>query len=315
MTMFHQKPFTGEALSAPPRFSIEDARKRLEAYADERGRAGRDRAMTRVLMQMGKISAENADQIKAEQVRHGDKSFAATATRLGFVRRADIRHAMAVSHGLLREGSTPAALPRDLVLLRSPTSREAETFRAARTELLTRYERARTGCLAVTSIEATRPADFVAINLAASFALLKRRTLLIDADLRRNRMAKAFRMGEPTGLVDYLSKRTSPDGACIETTVESLWLMPVGRPTPDAQELLAQDSFDGLIAQMKETFDHVVVVSAPYGAIADGRYVWKACSGAVAVVRQHRERARNLVGLQKALRGVNAETVGAMLVR
>lgn len=299
----------------PARVDFAEAQKRIQEFAEECSRASRDRAMASALMQMGKISADKVDEIKEEQTRHGDKNFAVTAARLGLVKQADVRHALAVSHGLVRQGSTSAAVPRELVLLRAPNSKDAETFRAARTELLTRYDRDRTQCLAIASIEKSRPADFAAINLAASFALLKRRTLLIDADLRQNRLGRAFRMGEPTGLVDVLCQRATPSEACLETTIENLWLMPVGRPTPDAQELLAQHNFDALIAQMSAAYHNVVVVSAPYGPTADGHYVWKACTGAVAVVRQHKERSHQLMGLQRALRSVDAETVGAMMVR
>lgn len=112
--------------------------------------------------------------------------------------------------------------------------------------------------------------SFVSSNIAASFAQLGSRVLLIDADLRRPCVHKFFRVKNTVGLTNVIIGQQSLEDGCIqETQVPNLYVLLAGSRTPSPAELLGSRAMQDVLKRCCELFDFVVIDSAPLFPVVD----------------------------------------------
>ncbi|MEM6822933.1 MAG: polysaccharide biosynthesis tyrosine autokinase [Verrucomicrobiota bacterium] len=163
-----------------------------------------------------------------------------------------------------------------LVLLSDSGSHTSEAIRSLRAsvKLLGPEEERKT--FMVTSAVPGEGKSFVASNLALSFAQEGRNTLLIDADLRRPMVDKIFAIpfaNKMSGIVGFLAGQGDFESALYDPHVECLRLLPVGKMAPNPAELLAGPTFEALLKKASETYDRVIVDSAPVNSVSDSLIV------------------------------------------
>lgn len=206
---------------------------------------------------------------------------------------------------------TPEAL-RHLYAVAHPQSLSAEGFRSLRTMLQMRVMGEHGGkVFLVTSGVAGEGKTTTSIGLAASFARMGLRTLLIDADLRKPRVHESFRGARGPGLADTLGRRLDPTAVARPTSVDGLFYLPAGSERDDAAELLYSRLFPRMLRYVGLTFDVVVVDSSPVGLVADtlGMAAW--VDGVVVVVRRDHGPARLTIEALHRLASASAKVVGA----
>lgn len=282
------------------------------APADAQARLEREFRLGATLKRLGKLNDEALERIEELQ-RRTNAPFAHAASRLGLLTREDVETAIGVQNGFIREGEGEGRLPQSAVIVRRPKSKEAEQFRAMRTRLLTSKDADKLNLFAIAANGAARAADHVALNMAASFAQLGRNVLLVDADLRSTRLARAFAMPAGPGLRETLAGEVDIRKAIRPTIVSNLSVLTSGALDPSGHELLSHDTLRLTFEYLRCAFDIVIVMTAPAGPVADAQFVWAAAGGAFIVVRRDRDRLAELKALNDALRQVDATIVGAAL--
>lgn len=157
-----------------------------------------------------------------------------------------------------------------------------ESFRTLRTNLLLRREsNART--FVVTSAMPGEGKSTIVSNLACSIAAMRKRVLVIDADLRRSSVHRFFGLSNSRGLADVL--RGADADQIWEVTRHGPFVLTSG-PTPsDPQTLLESRHLASLMARVRDQFDVVLVDSAPVLAVADTTLVVPHVDAAVLVLR------------------------------
>ena len=119
--------------------------------------------------------------------------------------------------------------------------------------------------------------SFVSANLAAVYAQMGQRVLLIDADMRKGHIQKLFNLEQGNGLSEYLSGQVERDTVIKKTDVDKLHFVSCGEVPPNPSELLMLPSFKELIEWAKKTYDMVIIDTPPVLAVTDaaviGRYV------------------------------------------
>ena len=113
----------------------------------------------------------------------------------------------------------------------------------------------------------------VATNLAFSLAKIDK-TILIDADLRKPRIANVFESEnakeEGNGLVDYLAGLSSfAESTYKHSAFENLTILPSGTIPPNPQELLASERFTSFLEETKSKYKYVVIDTAPVLPVSD----------------------------------------------
>ena len=138
----------------------------------------------------------------------------------------------------------------------------------------------------ITSAKPGEGKSTVAANLAAAAAHLRRRVLLVDADLRLPTLHKTFDVDNQVGLTSYLSNKASLDDVIRASRVPGLFLLTSGPPAPDPTELLGSSLMSGLIRQLMQRYDIVVVDSPALLAVTDTAVMTPIFEAVLLVVRR-----------------------------
>jgi tyrosine-protein kinase len=145
----------------------------------------------------------------------------------------------------------------------------AEALRDLRTNLLFTDESIRS--VVITSPDGSHGKTTVAFGLAATLARAGTKTLLVDADLRRGRVADLLVLERSPGLMDVLLDEV-PFGEAVRHTENGLDVLVAGRRSADPVELLT-NAFPGLLASLEREYQAVVIDCTPVTPISDARIV------------------------------------------
>lgn len=185
-----------------------------------------------------------------------------------------------------REGALATESSSFLV---APESATAESFRSLRSGLTLSGVGRKLKVLSITSALPGEGKSFTVYNLGIAFAATGLKVLIIDADLRRPRQHALFRVAREDGLADILAGLKSFDDVLESHPVEpNLTLLPAGRQSPLASELLGSDEIGKVIQAARERFDLVLVDNPPALPVADAIIVGTYCDGTIGVLRAGR---------------------------
>lgn len=162
-----------------------------------------------------------------------------------------------------------------------------EAFRVVRSniEFMTRGSDS-PEALMITSFNPGSGKSFIAYNLGLSFALKKKRVLLIDCDLRHG--SSSMHVGMPhRGLTDYLSGAVN---GWKDLTVESpmnseMEILPIGKVPPNPAELLENGRLSDLVKEAKKEYDYVLLDCPPVNIVVDTQIVGRLADATLFVVR------------------------------
>jgi polysaccharide biosynthesis transport protein len=181
---------------------------------------------------------------------------------------------------LIKRGS------KDLYVLSHPKSALAECCRAIRTNLLFMSPDRPAKTLLVTSASSQEGKTTTAVNLAIVMAQSGLRVLLVDTDMRRPRLHKAF--GIPA-TSDGLSKAILGEAPVLEQVrdsgVPNLFLLPCGATPPNPAELLHAERFKRIVAELAGAFDRVIFDSPPVGPVTDAAILARMTDGTIIVAK------------------------------
>jgi tyrosine-protein kinase Etk/Wzc len=211
-----------------------------------------------------------------------------------------------------RNGRRRGAIP--LVSLASPDDPVSEAYRALRTNVtFVNAEQRALQLICVTSPGPGEGKSTTAANLAITLAQQGTRALLVDADLRRPIVHRAFNLVQEPGLTDVLVGRADPREAIRPRVIPNLDVLPAGALPPNPSELLGSEAMQRLLEQLRGQYQVVIFDSPPALAVTDAA-VLGAASDAVIVVLRASETEE--VAAQRALqqlRRVQARVAGTVL--
>lgn len=189
-----------------------------------------------------------------------------------------------------------------------------EAFKEIRTNMLYTARGVKCPVYAVTSAFAHAGKSVLIANLAASFAELGKRVLLVDADLRNPAQHKIFGIDRSQGVSEIAAGMIeNPTDAICTTGIERLDLVPSGHIPPNPSELLATASFEAFIEKTKETYDAIFVDFPPAGVVVDALIPAHMVTGYAVVVRSGLDVRRAVGEVLDSLRGVGAKVLGFIL--
>ena len=125
----------------------------------------------------------------------------------------------------------------------------------------------------------------VAVNLAAALNQLKR-TLLIDADLRRPTLANTLGLpAHAKGLADYIAGNAKLNECVYRHKKTGLAIMSVGQVPPNPLELLSSQKFEQMLVELRRVYGHIVIDTPPTQAVSDALVVGRLSDATVYVVK------------------------------
>ncbi|MGH3102748.1 MAG: polysaccharide biosynthesis tyrosine autokinase [Gaiellaceae bacterium] len=160
--------------------------------------------------------------------------------------------------------------------------RTGSAFRTLRANLEPHLRDGKVGVVVVTSPQAGDGKTTVAALLAESLSRLGLKTLLVDADLRRPRIARFAELNGDRGLASLLRESSKLSEAVQPGWIEGLSVLPTSADA-NAGDLLAR-RFADVVAEARKSFDVIVVDTPPLLATDDARTVAAAAQGTLLVV-------------------------------
>lgn len=159
----------------------------------------------------------------------------------------------------------------------------SEAIKTLRTNLI--FSGPSVRVIGVTSFGAAEGKSTISFQTAISFAQAGKRVLLVDADLRKSVLPRRLRVkSKMEGLSHYLTGQNNANELIRSTDIPGLYIMFSGARVPNSAEMLGSDNFAKLIPALKESFDYIIVDTAPLGQVIDCAVMAPYLDGVVMVV-------------------------------
>ena len=166
--------------------------------------------------------------------------------------------------------------------------------------------------LAVTSPMPVEGRSSTACGLAILFAEAGQRVLIVDAELRRPRLAAFLGREGSAGLTTVLVGAASLDQV-LQPWGTGLWLLASGHRPPNPSELLGSPRMAELIDELRDRFDKIIFDSPALLPVTDGAVVAARADGTLLLVRARKTTGAQVAAAVQALAAVDARLLGTVL--
>lgn len=280
------------------------------------------------------LSADDIEKIYAS-MEPTDMSFSDAALRLGYVTHDEIVEALAgarmlfapetsgpVESALRKISSDRRIVVRDgeplkpgmkLILAHDPYDQRSERLRALRTELLLLNDTARgANIVPVLSPGANEGRTQLAAELAISFAQLGRRTLLVDADMRKPGQHELFHSDNQFGLSRAISLGEKPLFHPV-IGLPTMRVLTAGPIPPNPLELLSDGRFEHLLSEWRKNYEFIVIDTPPISQCADGLAIATLAASFLLVSRSQHTSFKITRAALRRLETTQSKILGAVL--
>ena len=209
---------------------------------------------------------------------------------------------------------------KELIAYRDPKSPTSEVFRTLRTNIQFMNNR-NLHSLVVTSTLPGEGKSFISSNLAITFAQTGKRTIIIDADMRKGRIYNAFGVSQIPGLSNYLSgideNGSTSDkkitGFIQETSIENLYVISAGNVPPNPAELLVSDRMMDGLDFLKTLFDIIIFDTPPSLLLTDSAILSRLVDTTIIVTEHNKTKNEDLAKVKKDIENVGGKIGGVVI--
>jgi capsular exopolysaccharide synthesis family protein len=254
------------------------------------------------------MRAPTLSSVPARRSAFAAISSADTADIAEFSRTSDV----SAVFSQFRPHEISISLKSQLVSLVAADTPAAEAFRLLAVRLRHRRTERNLKKLLITGCTPQEGKSMVAANLACTLGQgTPQRILLLDGDLRRPSLDRLFGLGEVPGICECLRGEQRVQACIYHLQRAGVWILPAGRTSGNALELMQSNRFSLLIEQLTAWFDWIVIDSPPVVPLADTS-VWARHADGLLLVTRTGTTRKGL--LQKGLKAIDqSKIVGALL--
>ena len=178
------------------------------------------------------------------------------------------RYCVAGVMGVIPKYNKPMDVSQ-LVVNKSPKSLISESFRSIRTNIDFLSATPGPKVIAVTSTVSSEGKTFISVNIAGILAVGGKRVVILDFDLRKPKLHKAFAAENSKGLTTvYIGKNNVED--CIQHSEwENLDFITSGPIPPNPAEFIMSKKTGEILEYLKTKYDIIVIDTPPVGMVTD----------------------------------------------
>jgi capsular exopolysaccharide synthesis family protein len=214
-----------------------------------------------------------------------------------------------------RQRTAANTTERDLTVFKDPTSAAAEACRSIRTNLMFLSAEKEVHVLVVTSPGPQDGKTTAAISLAVTMAQGGARVLLVDTDMRKPRVHRAFGLKSDRGLSTVMMGDAALADVICHSEVPNLDVLPCGPTPPNPAELIHTERFRQILEQCKRDYARVVLDSPPAGFVTDPAILGNLADGVVLVVRAGHTTREAVSFARRQLSDARARILGVIINR
>lgn len=158
-----------------------------------------------------------------------------------------------------------------IVVQEGKTAPIAEMFRLIRTNLQFMLPDKKSPVILITSTISGEGKTFIAVNLAMSFALMKKKVILIGLDIRNPMLDEYLQLPKDKGITIFLSDSNCQIKDIIHPSIIHPYLdvIMAGPIPPNPAELLMNSRLDELIDELRKQYDYIILDTSPIGIVSD----------------------------------------------
>lgn len=264
------------------------------------------------LIAHAKLSEKDIERIlelqKSKNMLFGDAAIA-----LGLIKEADLKKALSKQFNYPYLDESSQQFSKLLVAANKPFSEEVEELRRLRSQLLISWFELGNKTLAVTSSNEDDGASRLVANLAIVFSQLNKKTLLIDANLRKPIQNKLFNVDTKLGLSNILANKQGSYQLTRQANFPNLTVLTAGTEVPNPQELLTQDALGEIIVNLEQVYDVILLDTSPINLGSDALSVVSKAKAAIIVTRKNQSLAVEVQYLHKQLKLTGAKLIGSVI--
>jgi capsular exopolysaccharide synthesis family protein len=202
---------------------------------------------------------------------------------------------------------------QELVTLHAPKSSSSESYRGIRTNILFSSAESPPQVILITSAGPGEGKTITTLNLGIAMAQAGSKVIILDCDMRRPKIHKAFGLTKDRGISNFLVGGADVDGTVGDTPIPNLDVIPCGPIPPNPSEMLGSNRMADLLNGLRKEYAHILIDSPPATAVTDPIVLSKSVDGVVLVIRAG-ETAREIVRNGVAqFQAVGANILGAIL--
>jgi protein-tyrosine kinase len=210
-----------------------------------------------------------------------------------------------------RSGGSVVKPGPQLLLAHDPYNPFGEKIRSLRTELLLLADSA-TMFLAIVSSGPSEGRSALAAELAIAFAQLGRRTLLVDADMRKPSQHQLFQTTNDFGLAESIEGRHTAILHSVEN-LPAMSLLTAGNASSNPLELLSDRQFDRLTESWRRQFEFVIIDTPPVSQYSDGLTVATLAGRVLLVSRSVATSFKDMKEMLRRLSLTRSQILGAVI--
>lgn len=195
----------------------------------------------------------------------------------------------------------------------NPHSAISEAFRTLRTNIQFANLDKPLKKILVTSSGPGEGKTTTVINLAVSLAQGGQETLIVDTDLRKPSVHKAFELEAAPGLTNWLVGQEDSLQIIRPTKIPHLSLISSGPLPPNPAELLSSKRMQAFGDKIKDKFDVILFDSPPVLSVTDSSVLSTLVDGVVFVIKSGSYQRRMIIQSKEQLASVKANILGAVL--
>ncbi len=188
----------------------------------------------------------------------------------------------------------------------------SEAYRMARTNIF--YLPTKDSCkkIVVASAVASEGKSTCSINISKTLAQAEKRVLLIDADMRRPRIARYLTIDKQEGLSEYLAG-ISDSAEIIKNTKFGFDIIISGNVSSSSAELLATPRVNTLLDECSKNYDYIIIDTPPVNVVTDATVLADKIDGYLLAVRAGFSNVDDIKQMVHSLEQVDAKILGIML--
>jgi len=196
----------------------------------------------------------------------------------------------------------------------SPDSNTAEAFRTLRTNIQFSISGQESFVLLLTSSFQGEGKSWNSANIANVFAAQGKKTVIIDADMRRGVQEKQFNVSNANGLSNYLANVNFDEKKFIkETGISNLSIITRGNIPPNPSELLDSARMDELLKMLREKFEVIIIDAPPVLVVTDALILASKADSVILVAAMNETNKNFVLESKQSLEKVNAKLSGVIL--
>lgn len=166
----------------------------------------------------------------------------------------------------------------------------------------------------ITSANRGEGKSTVASHLALTVARFRgKKSLIVDADLRRPKLHDIFNVPKEPGLYECLNGEIDPLDAVKDTPIDNLKVIPAGRRVKSPAHLFEGDVMTELFEKIKFYYDIVIVDSAPIIPVSDPMLISSVLDGVILVLLAGRTPRNVSMRAKNILLDANANLLGVVV--